>query len=106
MVHERAAWLFCCFAAPNVSCTGILLSFRRELFLWFSCCCLLQMREEGDQLLLTAQPALPLVPGLAAYTEYYNKDGSPASWTLRRDVSIGKTTGQMFMTTDGILIFR
>eukprot|EP00775_Hariotina_reticulata_P004909 gene4909-5153_t len=64
------------------------------------------LREEGDQLLLTAQPALPLVPGLAAYTEYYNKDGSPASWTLRRDVSIGKTTGQMFMTTDGILIFR
>jgi len=66
----------------------------------------LQMREEGDQLLLIAQPGLPVMPGLAAYTEYYNKDSSLSSWTLRRDVSIGKTTGQMFMTTDGILIFR
>eukprot|EP00879_Flechtneria_rotunda_P003513 GHRR01003744.1.p1 GENE.GHRR01003744.1~~GHRR01003744.1.p1 ORF type:complete len:387 (+),score=108.88 GHRR01003744.1:675-1835(+) len=64
------------------------------------------MREVGQQLLLHATPDLAVLPGVVNYTEYYNKDSSPCSWTLRRDIKIGRTTGQMFMTTDGVLIFR
>jgi hypothetical protein len=67
---------------------------------------LLQLREVGDQLLLHAQPTLLAIPGIVNYTEYYNKDQSPSHWTLRRDIKIGKTMGQMYMTTDGVLIFR
>jgi hypothetical protein len=65
-----------------------------------------QLREVGDQLLLHAQPTLLAIPGIVNYTEYYNKDQSPSNWTLRRDIKIGKTMGQMYMTTDGVLIFR
>lgn len=64
------------------------------------------LREVGSQLLLHAQPTLLAIPGIVNYTEYYNKDQSPSHWTLRRDIKIGKTMGQMFMTTDGVLIFR
>ncbi|KAF6263068.1 hypothetical protein COO60DRAFT_1699000 [Scenedesmus sp. NREL 46B-D3] len=64
------------------------------------------LREVGDQLLLHAQPTVLAIPGIVNYTEYYNKDQSPSSWTLRRDIRIGKTMGQMYMTTDGVLIFR
>jgi hypothetical protein len=72
------------------------------------CCCLTtrQLREVGNQLLLHAQPTLLAIPGIVNYTEYYNKDQSPSNWTLRRDIKIGKTMGQMYMTTDGVLIFR
>lgn len=65
-----------------------------------------QLREEGNQMLLHATPTLLAIPGIVNYTEYYNKDQSPASWTLRRDIKVGKTTGQMFMTEDGLLILR
>ncbi|KAF8062064.1 hypothetical protein HT031_004324 [Scenedesmus sp. PABB004] len=64
------------------------------------------LRDVGNQLLLHAQPTIMAIPGIVNYTEYYNKDQSPESWTLRRDIKVGKTTGQMFMTTDGLLIFR
>lgn len=64
------------------------------------------MRDVGEQLLLHATPTIVAVPGIVNYTEYYNKDNSTASWTLRRDIKIGKTVGQMFMTTEGLLIFR
>lgn len=64
------------------------------------------LREEGNQMLLHATPTLLAIPGIVNYTEYYNKDQSPASWTLRRDIKVGKTTGQMFMTEDGLLILR
>jgi hypothetical protein len=41
-----------------------------------------------------------------SYSEYFNSDSSKAHWALRRDISLGRSEGQMFMTTDGILIFR
>lgn len=41
-----------------------------------------------------------------SYSEYFNVDSTRAHWALRRDISLGRSEGQMFMTTDGILIFR
>lgn len=64
------------------------------------------MRDVDNQMLLHATPNLAAVPGVVNYTEYFNKDNSTASWTLRRDIKLGKTVGQMFMTTDGLLILR
>lgn len=66
------------------------------------------IREDAsaNQLLLTASPTLLAIPGVVNYTEYFNKDSTLTTWTLRRDIHIGRTQGQMFMTTDGILIFR
>lgn len=65
-----------------------------------------QLRVEGNQLLLTATPQIIAIPGVVNYHEYYNLDSTPTTWALRRDISLGRSTGQMFMTTDGILIFR
>jgi hypothetical protein len=64
------------------------------------------MRDVGHQMLLHAAPTLIAVPGVVNYTEYFNKDNSTASWALRRDIKFGKTVGQMFMTTEGLLILR
>lgn len=64
------------------------------------------MRVEGHQLVLTASPNIIAIPGIANYHEYYNLDSTKSHWALRRDISLGRSEGQMFMTTDGILIFR
>jgi hypothetical protein len=61
---------------------------------------------EGSQLVLTATPSIIAIPGVMSYSEYFNSDSSKAHWALRRDISLGRSEGQMFMTTDGILIFR
>jgi hypothetical protein len=61
---------------------------------------------EGKQLILTASPALIAIPGVSSYHEYFNLDSTLSHWALRRDISLGRSEGQMFMTTDGILIFR
>lgn len=64
------------------------------------------LRVEGNQLLLTATPQIIAIPGVVNYHEYFNVDSTPTTWALRRDISLGRSQGQMFMTTDGILIFR
>jgi len=64
------------------------------------------LRVEGNQLVLTATPQIIAIPGVVSYSEYYNLDSTPTTWALRRDISLGRSRGQMFMTTDGILIFR
>eukprot|EP00878_Enallax_costatus_P000460 GHUV01000552.1.p1 GENE.GHUV01000552.1~~GHUV01000552.1.p1 ORF type:complete len:402 (+),score=80.93 GHUV01000552.1:142-1347(+) len=64
------------------------------------------LRDVDKQMLLHATPTIIAIPGVMNYTEYFNKDHTPASWTLRRDIRVGKTVGQMFMTTDGLLILR
>lgn len=70
-------------------------------------CVPLQFREVGDQVLMHVNPSLPGIPSaITKYTEYYNKDQSPNSWAMRRDIRVGKTVGQMFSTTDGLLILR
>lgn len=58
------------------------------------------------QMQLTAAPDILAFPGVVAYTEVFNTDSSLNLWGMRRDVRLGRTRGQMFMTTDGILIFR
>lgn len=65
-----------------------------------------QLRVEGDQLILTATPNIIAIPGVMNYHEYFKTDSTLTSWALRRDISLGRSQGQMFMTTDGILIFR
>eukprot|EP00878_Enallax_costatus_P036011 GHUV01040284.1.p2 GENE.GHUV01040284.1~~GHUV01040284.1.p2 ORF type:complete len:147 (+),score=33.50 GHUV01040284.1:337-777(+) len=76
------------------------------------CVCLLllyvlQFRDVGNQFVMHATPSLPGIPSaITKYTETYNKDQTPSSWNMRRDIRVGKTVGQMFMTTDGILILR
>eukprot|EP00878_Enallax_costatus_P019118 GHUV01020158.1.p2 GENE.GHUV01020158.1~~GHUV01020158.1.p2 ORF type:complete len:116 (+),score=27.41 GHUV01020158.1:472-819(+) len=58
-------------------------------------------------MLMHASPSLPGIPSaITNYTEYYNLDQTPSNWCLRRDLRVGKTIGQMFMTTSGILILR
>lgn len=61
---------------------------------------------EGNQLLVTATPTIMALPGMVNYNEYYNTDSTQTMWHLRRDISIGRSQGQMYMTTDGILVFR
>lgn len=56
--------------------------------------------------MLTATPSIIAIPGVMNYHEYYNVDSTRAHWALRRDISLGRSEGQMFMTTDGILVFR
>eukprot|EP00878_Enallax_costatus_P001423 GHUV01001573.1.p1 GENE.GHUV01001573.1~~GHUV01001573.1.p1 ORF type:complete len:362 (+),score=102.12 GHUV01001573.1:561-1646(+) len=64
-------------------------------------------RVVGNQMLMHASPSLPGIPSaITNYTEYYNLDQTPSNWCLRRDLRVGKTIGQMFMTTSGILILR
>jgi hypothetical protein len=58
------------------------------------------------QMQLTATPSFMAIPGAVSYCEFFNTDSTPAHWALRRDIRLGRTEGQMFMTTDGILIFR
>lgn len=65
-----------------------------------------QLRVEGKQLLLTASPNIIAIPGVANYHEYFNLDSTREHWALRRDISLGRSEGQLFMTTDGILIMR
>jgi hypothetical protein len=46
-------------------------------------------------------------PGLPRYTETYDKtNATEPSWAMRRDLRIGSTSGQIYMTTDGMLILR
>jgi hypothetical protein len=55
---------------------------------------------------MTAKPAaIPLGP-LSRYVETFSKDGTPTSWALRRDIKMGRSTGQMYFTACGTLIFR
>lgn len=57
-------------------------------------------------LTMTAKPrSIPLGP-LSRYVETFSKDGSTTAWTMRRDVKIGRSTGQMYFTECGTLIFR
>jgi len=71
----------------------------------------LLFRESSDkkQLEMSATPSfLPRIPGLPmdAYCEYFNMDGSDSHWNMRRDLRLGKHIGQLYMTTDDILIMR
>jgi hypothetical protein len=55
---------------------------------------------------MTAKPrSLPLGPW-ARYSETFAKDGSTTAWSLRRDIKVGRSTGQMYFTACGTLIFR
>jgi hypothetical protein len=61
---------------------------------------------EGKQLVLTARPNIIAIPGVMDYSEYFELNSTKAHWALRRDISLGRSEGEMYMTTDGILIFR
>jgi hypothetical protein len=46
-------------------------------------------------------------PGLPRYTELYDKTmATEPSWPMRRDLRLGSTSGQIYMTTEGLLILR
>jgi hypothetical protein len=69
-----------------------------------------QLRESSDRRLLelVALPAwLPAALASFSYYEAYPLDSSSGTWTMRRDIpTLGRSRGQIFMTTDNILIFR
>jgi hypothetical protein len=44
---------------------------------------------------MTAKPrSIPLGP-LSRYVETFAKDGSTTAWNMRRDIAVGRTTGQL-----------
>jgi hypothetical protein len=50
---------------------------------------------------MTAKPrSIPLGP-LSRYVETFRKDGAPTTWNMRRDIKMGRSTGQMFFTACG-----
>ena len=56
--------------------------------------------------MLTAKPrSIPLGP-LSRYVETYSKDFTTTYWNMRRDIRMGRSTGQMYFTACGTLIFR
>lgn len=71
---------------------------------------LFQLRESSDRRLLelVALPSwLPAALANFSYYEAYPLDSSSGTWTMRRDIpTLGRTRGQIFMTTDNILVFR
>jgi hypothetical protein len=65
-----------------------------------------QLDDGPSCLTITAKPrAIPAGP-LSRYVETFPKDGSAGTWAMRRDVRIGRSTGQVFFTSCGTLIFR
>lgn len=64
------------------------------------------LQETDTSFTVTVKPGF-MPPGLPRYTETYDKsmDTEP-SWSMRRDLRLGSTSGQIFMTTDGMLILR
>jgi len=55
---------------------------------------------------MTAKPgSIPLGP-LSRYVEPFAKDGSTTHWAMRRDIKMGRTSGQLYFTACGTLIFR
>lgn len=71
---------------------------------------LFQLRESSDRRLLelVALPSwLPAALANFSYYEAYPLDSAPGTWTMRRDIpTLGRSRGQLFMTTDNILVFR
>lgn len=69
---------------------------------------MLQLQENEKQFTITVKPGVfSLVGSLALYTETFNKDGSINEWRgARRDLNIGRSFGQMYMTDDNRLVLR
>jgi len=64
------------------------------------------LQETDDGFSVTVKPRF-MPPGLPRYTETYDKsNATEPSWSMRRDLRLGSTSGQIFMTTDGMLILR
>lgn len=40
------------------------------------------------------------------YTEPFKKDGSLATWQIRRDAGLGTSSGKVYFTTDNRIILR
>eukprot|EP00877_Chromochloris_zofingiensis_P004147 jgi/Chrzof1/13733/Cz08g10030.t1 len=66
------------------------------------------LQENEKQFTITVKPGVfSLVGSLALYTETFNKDGSINEWRgARRDLNIGRSFGQMYMTDDNRLVLR
>lgn len=64
------------------------------------------LQETDGNFTVTVKPAF-LPPGLPRYTETYDKsNATEPSWPLRRDLRLGSTSGNIYITTDGVLILR
>lgn len=64
------------------------------------------LQETDKGFTVTVKPAF-LPPGLPRYTETYDKsNATEPCWSMRRDLRLGTTSGQIFMTTDGMLVLR
>ena len=65
-----------------------------------------QFKETNATFGLTAKPrSVPLGP-LSRYHETFAKNGSTTYMTLRRDMRVGRASGQMYFTACGTLILR
>lgn len=64
------------------------------------------LQETDKSFTVTVKPRF-LPAGLPRYTETYDKtNATEPHWPMRRDLRLGTTSGQIFMTTDGMLILR
>jgi hypothetical protein len=64
------------------------------------------LQETDKGFVVTVKPRF-MPPGLPRYTETYDKSNTTEPcWSMRRDLRLGTTSGQIFMTTDGMLILR
>ncbi|KAI8468804.1 MAG: hypothetical protein J3K34DRAFT_425963 [Monoraphidium minutum] len=64
------------------------------------------LHDTPGQMTMTAKPkSIPLGP-LSRYVETFNKDGSQTYWSMRRDIKVGRSVGQMYFTACGTLVFR
>ncbi|KAI8463214.1 MAG: hypothetical protein J3K34DRAFT_475418 [Monoraphidium minutum] len=64
------------------------------------------LQDGPHQLTMTAKPrSIPLGP-LSRYVETFAKDGGETHWNMRRDIKVGRSSGRMYFTTCGTLIFR
>jgi hypothetical protein len=70
----------------------------------------IQLRLSSNQKKLELVVVPAIVPAalasLSEYVEAFNLDGSDSHWNMRRDMKLGRTIGQVFQTTDDILITR
>ena len=68
----------------------------------------LRLSSNKKKLELVAVPSFvpPALAALSEYVEGFNLDGSDSHWNMRRDMKLGRTIGQVFQTTDDILITR
>ena len=63
--------------------------------------------ETDKELHMCARPRVLAIPGLVTYDEHFSKKpGETTTWLMRRDVKPGRSYGQVYYTTTGVMVMR